>query len=256
MFDFANILFAGPCSARCTFCIGQRIAPALNTPNLDLYPPRNLDTFIAMVWEHSIRQVVFSGTNTDPQLYRHEARLLAYLRHVLPTGTQFSLHTNARQALHKMNLFNQYDRACVSLPSVNPLTYQRMMGVPNPPDLAALLRQAKIPVKVSCLVDDRNASEIPAFLAACQEIGVRRLVLRKMYGEPRSWADLLPCKIGWRLCEQVHGNPVFNLAGLEITLWDFSQAETTSINLFADGTLSHHYLLVAAQPEPGRLVAA
>lgn len=248
MYDFANILFAGPCSARCPFCIGKQIAPALNTPNLDIFPPRNLDTFIAMVWEHRIRQIVLTGTTTDPQLYRYEEDLLTYLRQVLPGDCQFSLHTNARQALLKMTVFNQYDRVSISFPSFDPLTYRRMMGVPNPPDLAAILHQARVPVKISCLVDEPNACEIPAFLARCQSIGVRRLVLRKLYGEQRSWANLLPATPAWTGLGVYRGNPVYDYRGMEITLWDFDQTESTSINLFADGTLGTTYLLAATQP--------
>lgn len=248
MFDFANILFAGPCSARCYFCIGQQVNPALRPPNLDTFPPLGLDTFIARVWEHGIRQVVFTGTTTDPQLYRHEARLLARLRRVLPVGTQFSLHTNARQALHKMAVFNQYDRVCISFPSFDPFTYQCMMGVSTPPDLSAILRRAEVPVKVSCLVDCHNAREIPAFLSECRTIGVSRLVLRKLYGERRPWEELLPVVPNWRLRGTYRGNPMYGYEGMEVTLWDFDQTESTSINLFSDGTLSTAYLLAAAQP--------
>ena len=44
-FDFANLLFSGPCNACCPTCIGKQIDPRLNTNNLDEYPPRNLERF-------------------------------------------------------------------------------------------------------------------------------------------------------------------------------------------------------------------
>ena len=72
-----------------------------------------------MIIQHGIRQVVFTGTTTDPQLYRHEARLLEFLRSQLPPGTQFALHTNGRLALKKMDTFNLYDRVCISFPTFN-----------------------------------------------------------------------------------------------------------------------------------------
>ena len=84
-FDFANILFAGPCNARCPYCIGRQIDPRLSVNNLNEFPPRNLDHFIELIIQHEIQQVVFTGTTTDPQLYRHEARLLALLRNRLPS---------------------------------------------------------------------------------------------------------------------------------------------------------------------------
>jgi MoaA/NifB/PqqE/SkfB family radical SAM enzyme len=75
-YDFANILFAGPCNARCPFCIGRQLDPRLSVNNLREFPPRQLDRFIDRIVAHAIKQVVFTGTTTDPQLYRHEARLL------------------------------------------------------------------------------------------------------------------------------------------------------------------------------------
>ena len=129
MYDFANLLFAGPCNARCYFCIGNEINPALKSNNLDIFPPHNLEAFIKLIWQHQIRQVVFTGTDTDPQLYRHEARLLVHLRKRLPAKTQFSLHTNGRLALRKIETFNQYDRITLSLPSFQPVTQRILLQV-------------------------------------------------------------------------------------------------------------------------------
>ena len=123
------------------------------------------------------------------------------------------------------------------------------MGVPDPPDLARILRQSRIPVKISCLVDDHNANEIPAFLARCLEVGVPRLVLRKLYCERRDWPALLPAAPAWLPRGRYRGNPVYDYRGMEVTLWDFDCTESTSLNLFADGTISTDYLLAAARPE-------
>ena len=75
-YDFANILFAGPCNLRCPYCIGRQVNPALNRNNLKEFPLRNLETFAALVQQHQISEVVFTGTTTDPQLYRYEVHLL------------------------------------------------------------------------------------------------------------------------------------------------------------------------------------
>jgi hypothetical protein len=247
MFDFANILFSGPCSARCYFCIGREINPYLNQPNLDIFPPRNLEHFIDLLLEYEIRQVVLTGTNSDPQLYRYESNLLAMLRSHLPHGTQISLHTNGRQALLKLSVFNQYDRVSLSFPSFNPVTYHQMMGVPNPPDLAAILSAVHVPVKLSCVVDHHNLPEMDGYLRRCQELGVHRVVLRKLYGDERPWTRLIDIvALGLHPGAVYRGNPVFVYADMEVTLWDFDQSESTSLNLFADGTISKEYLLVHA----------
>src|SRR5262249_27708734 len=147
--DFANILFAGPCNRFCPFCIGKQLPERLNVNNLDLFPPHNLDVFINEVNRLDIRQIVCTGTATDPQLYRHEGLLLDLLRTRVTTGAQVSVHTNGVLALSKMDVFNQYDKACISFPSFNRGTYAKMMGSRHVPDLAAIVARARMQVKVS-----------------------------------------------------------------------------------------------------------
>ena len=120
------------------------------------------------------------------------------------------------------------------------------MGVPNPPDLKEILRQAAIPVKISCVLTGDNAGEIDEFLERCQKLGVQRLVLRKLYGERRTWEMLFPGILCLDRKGEHRGNPIFNYRGMEVTLWDFEQTESTSINLFSNGLISEQYLLSKA----------
>jgi MoaA/NifB/PqqE/SkfB family radical SAM enzyme len=239
--DFANILFAGPCNRACPFCIGKLMPERVNHSNLSLFPPKGIDPFIAEMNRLGIRQIVFTGTTTDPQLYRFEVDLLRLLRERVMTGAQYSVHTNGVLAIKKMTVFNEYDRACISFPSFVPATYEKMMGSRTVPDLAAILAQARIPVKVSCVVNEHNVQEIDSFLERCGRIGVRRLVLRKLYGDQREW----PLLRGLPIRNYYRGNPVVDLAGMEVTYWDFDLTSSRSINLFADGTIGTSYLLTA-----------
>ncbi len=255
-YDFANILFAGPCNARCPFCIGRQIDPRLSVNNLREFPPSNLDRFVEMVLAHAIKQVIFTGTTTDPQLYRHEARLLDYLRSQLPGDTHYSLHTNGRLALQKLETFNHYDRACLSFPTFDPATYFKMMGVRGVPDLAQIVYRAQIPIKVSCVVNEHNRSELPEFLEHCQTIGIKRLVVRQLYGDPhalpivtglaRSSTALCSAQNELTQLGEYRGNPVYDYRGMEVTYWNFDHCDCQSINLFSDGTISADYLLVKA----------
>lgn len=246
MYDFANVLFAGPCNRACPWCIGTRLPEPVNADNLRVYPPPGLEAFIEAVNRERITQVVFTGTISDPQLYRFEARLLSLLRSRLHRAARFSVHTNGVVALRKIDVFNQYDRACISFPSFNPATYERLMGSRQVPDLAGIVRAARIPVKVSCVVNEHNVAEIDEFVAACHRIGIRRLVFRKLYGETRSWSILE----GLPVVKMFKGNPVMDFRGMEITRWDFDRSECRSINLFPDGTLGTSYLLTET-PELG-----
>ena len=55
-------------------------------------------------------------------------RLLELLRERLHSRARFSVHTNGARALGRMDVFNLYDRACISFPSFRPATYEKMMG--------------------------------------------------------------------------------------------------------------------------------
>lgn len=237
-YDFANLLFGGPCNRRCPFCIGQQLPPRVNQNNLNRWPLTNIDLFVAEVLRHNVQQIVFTGTTTDPQLYRHEQRLLGWLRERLP-GRSYSLHSNGALALRKLDAFHAYDKACISFPSFHSEIYARMMGSPHVPDLAELLRVSRIPIKVSCLINEHNYPEHEEFIDQCQQIGLQRLVLRSLAGETRRW-NLLP---GRTPIGDYRGNPVYQLGNMEVTVWNFHQSESTSLNLFADGTLGASYLL-------------
>lgn len=252
-FDFANILFAGPCSARCPFCIGRQIDPRLNQPNLSRYPLKNIGRFATLLKRHAIRELVITGTTTDPQLYHHEARLLAWLKASLP-APQISLHTNGHMALRKMDTFNQYQRVTISFPSFEPEVYRLLMGVNRMPNLAEIMRRATIPVKISVVLTRHNAARIDDFLARLQTIGVKRVVFRRLWGDTTDWrlvfAHLRPQGT-------YRGNPVYDVGGMEVTYWQFESTTSRSLNLFSDGTISADYLLAkttaaAKQPDPSR----
>ena len=242
-YDFANILFAGPCNLRCPYCIGKQLDPALSQNNLDRFPLQNIDRFVYLLQQNNITEVAFTGTTTDPQLYRHEARLLAWLREQLPSQTQFSLHTNGQLALRKMTTFNQYNRVSLSFPSFNPDTYRKMTGSNHLPELSEITRQAEVPVKVSCVINEHNVKEVDEFLERCHYIGVKRVVFRRLYGDTRPWPILphLP------QANTYHQNPVYHYHGIEVTLWNFHHTRSRSLNLFSNGLISSHYLLTSAR---------
>jgi len=96
--DFANILFGGPCNRFCPFCIGKQLPQRVRQNNLGLYPLINQEAFAQQVNRLQIRQVVFTGTVTDPLLYRYQGRLLRWLRGSI-RGASYSLHTNGALAL-------------------------------------------------------------------------------------------------------------------------------------------------------------
>jgi hypothetical protein len=129
-----------------------------------------------------------------------------------------------------------------------------MMGVAGAPDLEAILRGARVPVKLSCLVTGANARELPGYLDRCRALGIRRVVLRKPFGERRrweAWCDL-SCLEGMRERRVYCGNPVYADEALEVTVWDFERTESRAINLFSSGEISREYLLARGEEQERR----
>jgi MoaA/NifB/PqqE/SkfB family radical SAM enzyme len=237
-YDFANILLSGQCNLRCPHCIGHASALQSMPNNLKTFPLKGLEKFVDELNCHGVIQVSLTGTNTDPQLYAYEPELIDYLRKRI-AGVKISLHTNGKLAMQKMEVFNLYDRATLSLPSFESETYRRMTGSPHVLDLAGIVQISRIPLKVSTVITEHNINEIPSIMARCRELGISRMVLRKLYGETRRWnlfSDLKPVRY-------FGGNPVYDIHGMEVTIWDFSASRVQCLNLFSDGTITQEYQL-------------
>ncbi len=237
-YTFANILFSGPCNLHCPYCIGHNQTLQAMPDNLHTFPLKGLDRFVEQLREHGITQISLTGTNTEPQLYAYESELRSILRERIP-GVKISLHTNGLLVLRKIEVFNQYDRAAISFPSFQPDTYHKLTGHPQVLDLAAIVKASRIPIKVSTILTEQNIHEIPEIIARCRNLGISRIVLRKLYGETLDW-PLFPHHKPTRC---FGGNPVYELDGMEVTVWDFARSGVRCLNLFSDGSISAEYQL-------------
>jgi len=245
-YDFANILFGGKCNMRCPFCIGRQIEPALTVDNLQQYPLKNFEAFLAAIHQCHISEITFTGTCTDPQLYRFEGQLMECLRREIP-DVRISLHTNGLLALKKMDLINQYDRVTVSFSSFDPAIHQKITGVPKMANLSEILRRAIVPVKISAIINQHTIKQVPVFLKQCAALGVRRVALRHLFGQ-KPTGNLLSEN---RPVRYYRNNPVYHVDGMEVTIWNFTRTTTRALNLFSDGTISGAYLLAAAHGYDG-----
>jgi MoaA/NifB/PqqE/SkfB family radical SAM enzyme len=235
---FANILLSGPCNLACPPCIGSQVPTGLKVSNLDRWPLLGLGRFTRCLLQLGIREVSLTGTDTEPLLYQHHPQLLAHLRATLP-NVRVSLHTNGTLVLNRPRVFNLYDRATISVPSFCPQTCRAMTGSATVLDLAAILAVSNIPIKVSTLVTADNCREVPEILGRCHQVGIQRAVLRRPWQHQGSFnplADRSPCG-------SFGGNPVYDVDGMQVTVWDFREARVACVNLFADGTLTTDYQL-------------
>eukprot|EP00977_Amphora_coffeiformis_P019216 scaffold7012_cov157-Amphora_coffeaeformis.AAC.24 len=249
-YESGNILFSGPCNQKCIFCIGQQLPGHLSPRNHRIWPPTNLDIFIQEIRSSDTKRIILTGTTADPQLYKYEERLLHRLRESIP-GAHISVHTNGLLALRKLDVFNQYDTATISINSLNPETFSKMHGVA----MEMILANAKPPIKLSCVLTSDNNDEVESYLATASNLGVTRVALRPVLGlmaddsSPTRPPPTLRVLDGLVPVRQYCGNPVYDVEGVEVTYWEFDQTSGKSLNLFANGLLSQEYLLSKASGE-------
>jgi len=247
LYEFGNILFAGPCNQQCTFCIGQQLAPDLSPRNTRQWPLTNLDRFVDEMNRTRTKRIIMTGTTTDPQLYKHEGRLVEHLRTEIP-DCHLSIHTNGLLALQKLNNFNQYDTATLSVNSFNPETFRKIHGVRTMPDVGAIVKAAAPKLKLSCVLTADNIDEVGSYLETAARLGITRVALRHAL-DVGTGSVRLPTPAVLRAATPTHehcGNPVYDIDGVEVTHWAFDETSGHSLNLFADGTLSPIYMLSKA----------
>lgn len=244
---FANILLSGPCNLHCPHCIGLAAGSGEKQNTLDTFPLPGLEKFVERLLEEQITEISLTGIDTEPMLYRHQRKLIEYLREKIP-GVKISLHTNGTRILDDPALFNMYDRATISVPSLDPDACLEMTGSARPLDLQSIVSSADIPIKVSILVSEKNVDEIPGLIGYCGEIGIRRVVLRKLYD---GTSPDIPVQ-RWKETGEYGGNPVYDVEGVEVTVWDFSRTQLRCLNLFPDGRIEDSYLLAPKKEDRER----
>lgn len=235
---FANILLSGPCNLACPLCIGGQVGSDARLNNLQRWPLLGLERFASLLIERGVREISLTGIDTEPMLYRHLLRLVGWLRSAVP-GSRVSLHTNGTLILRQPGVFNSFDRATVSVPSLDPLTCRALTGSAEVLDIERIAAVAAIPIKVSTLVTRDNIAGVPELMARCRSLGIRRMVLRRPW-QDRSPPPLLP---GQQPTRWFAGNPVFDMGGLEVTVWDFHKTRLPCVNLHADGAIDADYEL-------------
>ena len=238
MYDYANLLFTGKnCNSRCYECIGERKELQDIPTNLTTFPLRNIDSLINAVNEYKIRDLAFTGTNVDPQLYRYEKELISYVNERLRPETNLSLHTNGLLALRKMDEFNSYDKASISFPSFNSETYTQITKVKQP-NLKEIIRQAEVPVKLSMLITPFNTGEIADYVKQVADLGLDRVVIRKLKSREDEFPleNMAPFKSRNPL-KFIFGWPVYDMQGIEVTICGFDSSTAKGLFLFSDGRI-------------------
>jgi MoaA/NifB/PqqE/SkfB family radical SAM enzyme len=236
MYNYASILFTGVCNANCPSCIGKLPEFKNFKGNLSIYPLPGMEAFLKeLIWAKT-EYISFSGILADPQQYEHEIELINYLRKKLP-GVVISLHTNGLLALKNMIEYRNYDRVTLSFPSFKKDIYKKMTGV-NQIDLIRILDRSKLSVKLSMLLTEETKNDIDSYIEKARRLGIRRVVIRRMFGEKEK-IKVFPVDEPYKY---VYGNPVYDVNGVEVTVWDYAKSTVNALFLFPDGSVRGSFL--------------
>lgn len=257
---FGNIHLSGRCNRSCYFCIGQHMMALDSLDVLDTWPLPNIDKFVDKCLEKNITEVNMTGSNTDPLLYNHLPELYEYLSDRIPK-LKFGLRTNGVSILSRPERWMLFDKASISITSLNPKIYKYTMGKGQPPDL----------IKIKRLCDGGNGpsfSYLKVNIVLCPEIlinndlwntiynltkiGIRTINIREPYGQPHIGNPFENTQIPSYVFKyikkstiDIYGNKQYQFTILpdwcNITYWDVHYTEVESINLYANGVVSDTY---------------
>lgn len=244
---FANIHLSGPCNRACPFCIGQHMMALDPYNNLNTWPLKNLDEFIATCLEKEVSSINVTGTNTDPLLFTHTKELKEELLKHIPDLT-FGLRTNGVLALARPDLWNLYDKASITICSFDPVIYKLMMGRGKAPNVQKILDMSShmSSIKVNVVLGPENtanrtfdeSSDVYKTIQMCSDLKIERVNLREPYGQPHV-GD--PLKGKFEQVKTTLGMPTYKVGNTEVTCWDVHYVETESVNLYASGKVSVTY---------------
>lgn len=239
---FGNIHLSGPCNRSCYFCIGQHMMSldALNV--LEKWPLEGIDRFVARCRLRGVTQVNLTGTNTDPLLYVPTRQLTEFLREKLP-GVSLGIRTNGALASSRPTGWRRFDRASLSIHSLDPTIYQKMMGSGYPPHLGEIERLSDgMEVSINVVLGPENVDGrdlLRTLDTLAQWHFLRGVNLREPYGQPHVGDPLE--RWGFQPSGRRLGMPRYDYDGMDVTYWDVHYVEVESVNLYASGRLSEDY---------------
>jgi MoaA/NifB/PqqE/SkfB family radical SAM enzyme len=174
-------------------------------------------------------------------LYKYERNLINYIKNKLETNTNLSLHTNGILALEKIDIFNSYDKASISLPSFNLKTYEIITKTRKKPNIKKIIKKSKIPLKLSMLITHYNIKEIPDYIKKSSELGIKRIAVRKLKGREKYYPiEKMDPFYKYKQKKEIFGWSVYNISSIEVTICDFTKSKSRGLFLFSDGRLGNN----------------
>lgn len=245
---FGNIHLSGPCNRACYFCIGQHMMALDALNNLRTWPLKGLGEFVDECIKHGVTEINVTGTNTDPLLYQYTEVLKEFI-HVRIPDLVFGVRTNGALVNPSLSL---YDKGSVTICSFDQDIHTAMMGKGKPADLKAMLRLCPN-LKVNVVLGPEQVNnDIFRTIVTCFGLGIRQINIREPYGQPHVGNPLEKYEVG----EHIFGMPTYHFipddnGPYKVTYWDVHYCEVESINLYANGRISHDYPISRGHDDSG-----
>jgi sulfatase maturation enzyme AslB (radical SAM superfamily) len=226
---FANILLAGSCNLKCSFCFGNdnsieaRSWNVLKTPVNQLI---NIDKFLIKMKEEKLKSIVITGTNTEPTIYKDLDNLIAK---IWSYDLEPAMITNGFLALDKIKSINNLKKVTYSLHTLDPNTSLVLLGTNKVPDWELTFALTEIPFKVNVVICEENKQEISNIIDFCKKSGVKRISLRDSLGYETD-KSYLGKSVGSHA-----GNLIYDIDGIQVTAWNADMLEANSWNWLPNG---------------------
>jgi hypothetical protein len=224
--------------------------------SLSVHPEEmdGLDEFLRECERRGVSEINLTGTNTDPLLFQHTQELRDYIEdRIYPL--RFGLRTNGALASKYPYRWNVFDKASVTVCSVDRDIYAQMMGRGEPPNISEIVALSEYDdIKCNIVLgpeNTRGADWLDTVLHLAAR-GVSRFNLREPYGQPHV-GD--PCKGKLARVGKVYGQPTYAAPyGARVTYWDVHYCHVESVNLYASGKVSIDYPITRGHSENGSVV--
>jgi len=220
---------------------------ALNT--LDKYPLPGISEFVKLCILRNVGSVYLTGTNTEPMLYKYHKSLVTMLRNMIPK-IDVGIRSNGTLVVSNPDVWKLYDKASITICSIDPDTNRSMMGG-DPPDLVSIMKLSDgMDLKINVVLGPENVKTGDIFrtLDTFRILGIKRVNIREPYGQPHVGNPIKGIPES-----SVLGMPTYNFQGMNVTYWDVHYVEVESVNLYANGLVSENYPITLGYSKNGEV---
>ncbi len=213
--NYASILAGGKCSAGCYFCIGR----GLRGEDESAHTGQDWEGFLRGVSGRVGPYMSLSGTNSDPTLLKDVNEIITASQ---KSGFVVSLHTNGYSP--KQEAYELSDKITISNHSFDPETFSSVMRAPEAmfqrvmDNIERWAPTGKLKLSTTYLPENSEEISSGRYFDHAKEMGIKRVVVRKF----TEWEQHPVLPETATLIGEYHDEPVFDVNGIEVTIWDYS----------------------------------